>query len=51
MEGDVDWNPVTTLTYPAVSSFAGLVAGKLQVSSSDDGFQDLTSIDLSLALW
>lgn len=30
-EGDVDWNPVTTLTYPAICSVAGLVAGMFGV--------------------
>ena len=30
-EGDVDWNPVTTLAYPAICSVAGLVAGMFGV--------------------
>ena len=30
-EGDVEWNAVTTLTYPAICSLAGVVAGMFGV--------------------
>ena len=30
-EGDIEWTPVTTVTYPAVCSIAGLVAGMFGV--------------------
>ena len=29
--GDVDWNSTTTLTYPAICSLAGLIAGMFGV--------------------
>jgi len=29
--GDVEWNSVTTLTYPAICSMAGLIAGMFGV--------------------
>lgn len=40
-EGDVDWNLLTTLTYPAICSIAGLVAGMTSFADESFNYVDL----------